>query len=159
MPASPRGWHDRGRAAHGAAVIAGIVQDQHYFDTQIAPHIDGDAVTYIGPVMAAGRSTVLGRAHALLHLIEFAEPFGFSVVEAMACGTPVIAHDRGSMRELIADQVTGFLVNDLDSSVRAVAAAATLDRSTIRNLTVARFDQATMTDRYVAVYTAALRDS
>ena len=77
-------------------------------------------VRYLGAVDASARAEVLGGAHALLHLIDFDEPFGYSVVEAMACGTPVIANSRGSMGELIADGVTGFLVDDIDSAVAAV---------------------------------------
>ncbi len=137
-------------------VIAGIIQDQDYFDEQISPHIDGDAVRYIGPVMAADRAAALGGAHALLHLIDFEEPFGFSVVEAMACGTPVIAHDRGSMRELIIDGVTGFLADDPDDIATAIDAAEALDRRTIRSRTIATFGLATMIDRYVAVYERVL---
>ena len=75
--------------------IAGIVQDEEYFEEQVAPRIDGDRVTFLGPVAAEDRSAFLGGALALLHLIDFDEPFGFSVAEAMACGTPVIAFDRG----------------------------------------------------------------
>ena len=63
-------------------------------DDEVAPHVDGDQVRYLGPVDAAARAEVLGGAHALLHLIDFDEPFGYSVVEAMACGTPVIANSR-----------------------------------------------------------------
>ena len=98
-------------------VIAGIIHDQRYYDEQVAPHVDGDTVRYIGPVTAADRSAVLGAAHALLHLIDFDEPFGYSVVEALACGTPVIAHRRGSMPELITDGVTGFLVDGTEEAV------------------------------------------
>ena len=73
--------------------------------TEVAPHVDGKQVRYLGPVDASMRAEVLGGAHALLHLIDFDEPFGYSVVEAMACGTPVIANARGSMGELIAHGV------------------------------------------------------
>ena len=82
---------------------------------------------------AADRSAVLGAAYALLHLIDFEEPFGYSVVEALACGTPVIAHRRGSMPELITDGVTGYLVDDAEAAVRAIHAAGSLDRHTIRD--------------------------
>jgi glycosyltransferase involved in cell wall biosynthesis len=94
---------------------------------------------------------VLGGAHALLHLIDFDEPFGYSVVEAMACGTPVIANGRGSMGELIANGVTGFLVDGIDSAVAAVAAAGELDRREIAELTAERFTVTTMIDKYVKV--------
>lgn len=132
--------------------IAGIIQDEHYFRDAVAPHLDGEAVRYLGPVDASGRAEALGGAHALLHLIDFDEPFGYSVVEAMACGTPVIAHDRGSMSELIEHGVTGYLVDDLDAAVAAVGAAGTLDRPAIRELTVGRFTIAAMVDKYVDVY-------
>jgi glycosyltransferase involved in cell wall biosynthesis len=131
--------------------IAGIIQDEQYFRTQVAPHIDGDRVRYLGPVSAADRSQVLGRAHALLHLIDFDEPFGYSVVEAMACGTPVIASRRGSMPELIDDGSTGHLVTSRAEAIAAVDQPA-LDRPAIRATAVERFGVAAMVDRYVAAY-------
>lgn len=137
-------------------VIAGIVQDQVYFAQEVEPHIDGDHVRYLGPVAAADRASTLGASHALLHLIDFDEPFGYSVAEAMACGTPVIANRRGSMAELIEDRATGFLVDDLDSAVAAVAAAGAIDRAAIRAAAVARFSVARMTTEYVAVYRSVL---
>ena len=82
-------------------LLAGIIQDQAYFDARVAPHIDGERVRFLGAVGPVDRAEILGGATALLHLIGFDEPFGLSVVEAMACGTPVIAFRRGSMPELI----------------------------------------------------------
>lgn len=137
-------------------VIAGIVHDHDYFHREVEPHIDGDAVTYIGPVAAEDRAAVLGAARAVLHLIGFDEPFGFSVVESMACGTPVVARRRGSMPELIDDGVTGFLVDDIDAAVRAVDVAGDVDRAVIRSIAVARFDRQTMVERYVDVYRRVL---
>lgn len=136
--------------------IAGIIQDENYFCDEVAPHLDGETVRYLGPIDTAGRADALGGAHALLHLIDFDEPFGYSVVEAMACGTPVIAHNRGSMSELIEHGVTGYLVDDLDAAVAAVDAAGTLDRSTIRELTEGRFTIAAMVDKYVEVYRSVI---
>jgi len=146
------------RRADRRLLIAGIIQDERYFRDEIAPHIDDDRVRYVGPVDAADRAAVLGGAHALLHLIDFDEPFGFSVVEAMACGTPVIAYDRGSMAELIDHATTGYLVGDIDEAVRAVDLASDLDRDAIRASTVERFNRATMVDRYAAVYHAVLAE-
>jgi glycosyltransferase involved in cell wall biosynthesis len=140
------------RRAGRRLVIAGIVQDSRYFADHVEPHIDGDAVTYLGPVAARDRTAVLGVAHALLHLIGFDEPFGFSVAEAQACGTPVVAYDRGSMAELIDHGTTGFLVKDQDAAVAAVAACGTLDRGRIRSSAVARFHVDRMVDAYVDVY-------
>jgi glycosyltransferase involved in cell wall biosynthesis len=133
-------------------VIAGIVQDQRYFDEEVAPHLDGEQVRFVGPVSASDRAEFLGGAHALLHLIDFDEPFGYSVVEALACGTPVIAYDRGSMSELIDHGSTGFIVDDLSGAIRAVGQLGDLDRSAIRASTVRRFDRSVMVARYAAVY-------
>ena len=136
--------------------IAGIIQDESYFRDQVEPHVDGDRVRYLGPVGTAERATVLGGAHALLHLIDFEEPFGYSVVESLACGTPVIAMARGSMVELIDDGITGCLVTDLDEATEAVQRVGDFDRAAIRASAVSRFDTTTMVDRYVATYRAIL---
>jgi glycosyltransferase involved in cell wall biosynthesis len=138
-------------------VIAGIVQDQQYFDERVAPRLDGERVSFIGAASAEERSEVLGGAHALLHPIGFDEPFGYSVVEAMACGTPVIAFRRGSMGELIEEEKTGFLVDDVTGAVAAVERAATLDRAVIRARAVARFGVARMIDEYLEAYAEVLR--
>ncbi|MGJ6125557.1 glycosyltransferase family 4 protein [Mycolicibacterium sp. Y3] len=132
--------------------IAGIIQDEEYFRDAVAPHLDGDQVRYLGAVDADSRTEVLGGAHALLHLIDFDEPFGYSVVESMACGTPVIAHARGSMGELIEHGVTGYLAADMDAAVAAVDAAGGLDRAKIAECAAARFSVSAMVDNYVDVY-------
>ena len=143
------------RVAAGAGlplVIAGIIHDQDYFDRDVAPHIDGDRVTYLGPVGPADRQEIFGSAGALLHLIDFDEPFGFSVVEAMACGTPVIAHARGSMPEIITPGVNGFLVATVEDAVGAVEDARNLDRAAVRASVMGRFDAGRMVDDYLALY-------
>jgi glycosyltransferase involved in cell wall biosynthesis len=136
--------------------IAGIIQDERYFSDEVEPHLDDEHVRYLGAVTSFGRAAVLGGAHALLHLIDFDEPFGYSVVEAMACGTPVIAHTRGSMPELIEDGITGYLVTNRDEAVEAVDRAADLDRDAIRAVAVTRFDVSRMVDEYVIAYRALL---
>ena len=133
-------------------VIAGIVQDHEYFQTRVAPRIDDDHVRYVGAVDAERCSNFLGGARALLHLIDFDEPFGFSVVEAMACGTPVIAFNRGSMPELIEEGVTGMIVSDAAGAVAAIDKTPALDRASIRACTVERFGMDRMVDEYVCVY-------
>ena len=138
-------------------LIAGIVQDQRYFEEQIAPCIDGDQVRFLGAVAAAQRSEILGGARALLHLIGFEEPFGYSVAEAMACGTPVIAFPRGSMPELIENDATGFLVDDLEQAAAAVGRADAVDRARIRQEAIARFGKSRMVDDYLDVYATVLR--
>jgi glycosyltransferase involved in cell wall biosynthesis len=123
---------DIARRADRRLVICGIIQDAEYFRARVEPHVDGDRVTYLGSVGPERRAEVLGSAAALLHPIAFAEPFGLSVVEAMACGTPVIAYPLGSMTEIIDHGVTGFLVPDAASAAAAVTSAAALDRAAIR---------------------------
>ena len=136
--------------------IAGIIQDEQYFRTEIEPHLDGEHVRYLGPIGTEERSEVLGSARALLHLIDFDEPFGFSVVEAMACGTPVIANARGSMAELVDQGLTGYLVTDTDEAVDAVDRVGSIDRDSVRGVAVRRFDVARMIDHYVATYRTVL---
>ena len=132
--------------------MAGIVQDEGYFQRTVAPFVDGERVIYEGPLGGEARVRALGGARALLHLIGFDEPFGLSVIEAMACGTPVIAFDRGSMPELIADGVTGFLVRTVDEAVEAVARVGELDRAACRARVADRFSVDRMADRYLALY-------
>lgn len=139
------------RSLRRRLVIAGIVQDEEYFRTQIEPQL-GDFITFIGAVGAADRGEVLGGASALLHLINFAEPFGLSVVEAMACGTPVIARPLGSMPEIIMPKVNGFLVQNQAEAEQAVASCRLLDRRQVRASVEQRFSVDRMMDDYVRVY-------
>jgi glycosyltransferase involved in cell wall biosynthesis len=133
-------------------VIAGIIQDHDYFERFVEPQLDGIHARYLGPVGRDRRSAVLGDATALLHLIDFDEPFGFSVVEAMACGTPVIARRRGSMAEIVRDGENGFLVETVAEAVAAVHASKTLDRGAVRASVEQRFGVDRMVDEYVALY-------
>ncbi len=132
-------------------LICGPIQDADYFASQVEPRLGGD-VEYLGSVGPQERSRVLGGASVLLHPIAFAEPFGLSVVEAMACGTPVVAYRRGSMAEVIDDGVTGFAVEDLDAAVAAVPRAASLDRGTVRATAERRFGADRMVDEYLDLY-------
>ncbi|MFQ6004926.1 MAG: glycosyltransferase family 4 protein [Woeseia sp.] len=133
-------------------VIAGIIQDQDYFEAQVKPHIDGTAVEYLGSVGPDQRADVLSHALALLHLISFEEPFGLSMVESMACGTPVIAFARGSIPEIIRDGETGYIVEDIEGAINAVAAVRTIDRSICRIDVEKRFTSTRMARDYVRVY-------
>lgn len=138
-------------------VMAGIVQDQGYYDREVAPAVDGTKVVYGGPVGGTERTRLLGSARALLHLVNFDEPFGLSVIEALACGTPVIARNRGSMRELIDHGVTGFLVDDQAGAIAAVARLGEIDRNACRAAVAARFTVDHMADRYLALYRTRIR--
>jgi glycosyltransferase involved in cell wall biosynthesis len=133
-------------------IIAGIIQDQDYFEAQIKPHIDDNQVQYIGSVGPAERNRVLRQACALLHPIYFKEPFGLSVVESMACGTPVIAFNRGSMPELITSGTNGFLVQDVNGAVEALEQIGSLERAACRRTVEERFSVERMVDEYLTVY-------
>jgi glycosyltransferase involved in cell wall biosynthesis len=137
-------------------IMAGIVQDQHYHKTQVEPSLDARFVDYRGPVGGAYRTKILGSARALLHLINFDEPFGLSVVEALASGTPVVAFNRGSMPELIDHGVTGFLVNSIDEAVHAIGHIGEIDRAACRAAVAARFTVDRMADRYLELYRSLL---
>ena len=139
-------------------LLAGIIQDAEYFEKQVAPYIDDDHVRFLGAICVEDKAEFLGGARALLHLIDFDEPFGFSVVEAMACGTPVIAFDRGSMCEIIDDGSTGRLVADRTAAVAAVEEVAGFDRAAIRDVAIARFGVDRMVDEYEAVYQQVIAD-
>jgi glycosyltransferase involved in cell wall biosynthesis len=134
--------------------IAGIVQDTAYFEERVRPRIDGERVTYIGAVGPAQRGALLSSATAMLHLINFEEPFGFSVVESMACGTPVVARRRGSMPEIVQHGVNGALVDTagLDEAVAAIDDVRRLDRATVRASVEGRFDVSRMVEDYLALY-------
>lgn len=132
--------------------IAGIVQDAAYFEERVRPHIDGERVAYVGSVGPSERGELLGGATAMLHLINFEEPFGFSVVESMACGTPVIARRRGSMPEIVRHGENGALVDTLDEAVVAIDDVRRLDRAAVRASVGYRFDVSRMVDEYLALY-------
>lgn len=143
--------------AGSSLVIAGIVHDQPYFEQSVAPHIDGERVRFVGSVGPARRQQILGEARALLHLIDFEEPFGLSVVEAMACGTPVVAFPRGAMPEIIQPGVNGYLVEDAEAAVEAIGMVDLLDRAQVRDSVVDKFDAARMVDDYLRLYRKVLQ--
>jgi glycosyltransferase involved in cell wall biosynthesis len=140
------------RRAGRRLVLCGIVQDRAYFEELIEPRIDGDRVVYLGSVGPDERGTILGSAAALLHPIRFAEPFGLSVVESMACGTPVIAYRKGSMPEVVDEGVTGRLVSNADEAVAAVAGIAGIDRIGCAARARERFSADRMVDEYLKIY-------
>jgi glycosyltransferase involved in cell wall biosynthesis len=137
-------------------IIAGIVQDEGYFKSKIEPQLDNQ-VTYIGSAGPEKRNKLLGNAAALLHPISFDEPFGMSVAEAMLCGTPVIAFNRGSMPELIKDGETGFLVEDVDSAVEAVKSLKDIKRVDCCNWATTQFSCDKMVADYLKLYKEILK--
>ncbi len=133
-------------------ILAGIVQDERYWREEVEPHVDGDQIRFVGSVGPAERDRLLGGAAALVHLIHFDEPFGLSVAEAMACGTPVIARPRGSMPEIVRDGVDGALVDTVEQAADRLAEVVALDRAAIRAGAQARFSQERMAREYLDVY-------
>jgi glycosyltransferase involved in cell wall biosynthesis len=156
--------HDKGtweaiqiaRRAGLRLLLSGIIQDRDYFETRIQPLIDGRQVEYLGPSGPAERDRLLGGALALLHPINFAEPFGLSVAESMLCGTPVIAFPRGSMPELIAPGTSGFLVDTIEDAVGALQRVGQIDRRACRRWAEERFSAERMVEDYLMVYRRVL---
>jgi glycosyltransferase involved in cell wall biosynthesis len=145
------------RLAGRRLTICGIVQDERYFTDQVAPYIDGDRVVFLGSVGPQRRGDILGGVAALLHPIAFDEPFGLSVVESMACGTPVVAYRRGSMPEVVDEGVTGFLVDTVPQAVKAVAGVTSIDRAGCRSRAAQRFSADRMVTDYLRIYRDLVR--
>lgn len=144
------------RRAGRPLVLCGPVQDVRYFEDQVAPHVDDDRVRYLGSVGPHERAAVLGAAACLLHPIAFAEPFGLSVVEAMICGTPVLAYPRGSMPEVVQEDITGRLADGVAAAAAAIDGVAALDRAACRRAALERFSADRMVDDYLDVYAQLL---
>ena len=156
--------HDKGareaieiaRACNKKLILAGIIQDEAYYHQHVAPHLDNHNAVYVGSADPVQRNRLLGKASALLHPINFNEPFGLSVIESMACGTPVIAFNKGSMPELIEDGKNGFLVKTLDEAIDAVAAIKDIDRACCRRHVEQHFTIDRMLEEYIQVYETVL---
>ncbi|MGB8908298.1 MAG: glycosyltransferase family 4 protein [Candidatus Cybelea sp.] len=136
--------------------IAAIPQDETYFREMVAPQIDGDRVQFLGAVERDARNELLSNALALVHMTTRPERFGLTLVEAMACGTPVLGARMGSIPEIVQDGVTGFLCDDVDEAVAKVPLLATLDRNACRARVEREFSVERMIDRYLEVYAQAL---
>ncbi|WP_448697277.1 glycosyltransferase family 4 protein [Mucilaginibacter sp. AW1-3] len=132
-------------------IIAGIRQDEHYFKEKVEPRLN-EQIQFIGEAGPEKRNELLGKALALLHPISFNEPFGMSVAEAMLCGTPVIAFNKGSMPELISDKQTGFLVVTVDEAVNAVAELDSVKRADCREWAKGKFSKQKMVNDYWELY-------
>jgi glycosyltransferase involved in cell wall biosynthesis len=126
--------------------------DAKYYREEIEPLFDDPLVEYIGEIDESRKNAFLGGARALLFPIDWPEPFGLVVIEAMACGTPVIAFGCGSVPELIDDGVTGYVVSDLDSAIEAAANVGKLDRRLCRAAFEHRFSSCRMARDYLAVF-------
>lgn len=152
--------HDKGtkeaveiaKALEMRLVIAGIIQDQSYFDEFVKPFLKDGEVEYVGSVGKDKRDLLLRNAKLLIHPINFNEPFGLSIVEAMACGTPVVAFNKGSMPELITNGVNGFLVEDSEEAIERIKEIDKINRIDCRVVVEERFTKEVMAQKYIEVY-------
>ena len=135
----------------GMRLILAAAEDEYYRE-RVAPHVDGRHVVYFGEADFPAKVKLYGGARALLYPIQAREPFGLVLAEAMACGTPVAALDRGAVREVVDHGVTGMVFDDLEQMVNDLPRVFGLDRRRVRERAVARFGAARMVDEYVSVY-------
>jgi glycosyltransferase involved in cell wall biosynthesis len=133
--------------------------DVPYFESRIEPLLQDPLVEFVGEIGDADKSAFLGNALALLFPIDWPEPFGLVMIEAMACGTPVIAWDRGAVAEIVEDGLTGFVVRSLEEALRAISQLKTVNRLRIRHVFERRFSASAMARRYLEVYARLLRDA
>lgn len=155
--------HDKGTAeaidiakkSNRKLIIAGIIQDENYYREKVEPQLN-DRIIYIGHAGPEKRKDLLGKAAALLHPINFNEPFGLSVAEAMLCGTPVIAFNKGAMPELICHKETGFLVNNVNEAVEAVNQLSVINRKNCHNWAYSKFSAEKMVTDYLNLYQQVL---
>jgi len=126
--------------------------DWEYFRDVVEPLLQDPLVEFVGEIGEGEKDEFLGKAHALLFPVDWPEPFGLAMIEAMACGTPVVAYRRGSVSEVMVDGVTGFIVDDLESAVQATKKVAALSRRRCREIFEERFTASRMARDYLAIY-------
>ena len=138
-------------------IIAGMIQDQDYFDNLVKPYVNDTSIQYIGPVNPVQRDALFKETYTVLHLNTIPERFGLVLAEAMAAGVPVIAMDLGSCREVIADGQTGYLVNNVDEAAEAVGKIERIDRKKCRQRVEEHFTIDRMVSNYEKVYEEIFR--
>jgi len=156
-----KGFHHSIEAAKRAGrrlIMAGVLQDQYrdYFEAKVEPLIDGEQIVYEGEVSDERKRELFAHAHAFLFPITWAEPFGLVMIEAMACGTPVVAMRQGSVPEVVDDGVTGFVVDDFEDFVAAVGRVGEIDPAVCRRTVEERFTVQRMVADYEAIYRRVL---
>lgn len=148
---------DIAKASGKKLILAGIIQDEAYYRQHVEPFLNTSDVVYVGSVGPVERNRLLGHASALLHPIYFNEPFGLSIIESMACGTPVIAFNKGSMPEIIENGHNGFLVATVEEAIERVAHIRTLERAACRRHIEQHFTVERMAQEYIQVYETLAR--
>lgn len=141
----------------GMRLILAAAEDSYYRE-KVAPHVDGRHIVYYGEADFAAKVKLYGGARALLYPIQTREPFGLVLAEAMSCGTPVAALDKGAVREVVDDGVTGIVFQDLEQMANDLPRVFDLDRRRVRERAVARFGAARMVDEYITVYSRIVED-
>ena len=148
------------RSAYPLKIAAKVDRaDEAYFRTQIEPLLEGPGVEFIGEINDRQKSQFLGEARALVFPVDWPEPFGLSMIEAMACGTPVLAFRCGSVPEIIEDGVTGAIVETMDEALAALPRVMALNRVSVRQCFEQRFSATRMARDYVGVYRSLLASS
>lgn len=133
--------------------------DREYFETEIRPLLAHPLVTFIGEIGEADKNDFLGNARALLFPVDWPEPFGLAVIEAMACGTPVVAFSRGSVPEIIDPGITGFVVESMDEAIQATREVSLLSRERCRRTFEERFSASRMAQDYLTIFQSMLQDA
>jgi glycosyltransferase involved in cell wall biosynthesis len=141
-----------GRKLMIAGNISKLPEEIHYFENEIKPHIDGINIEFVGEVDDVQKNELLGMSAALLMPIEWNEPFGIVMIEAMACGTPVIAFPYGSVPEVVEEGITGFVVRDSQEMIHAVSRINQIDRSLCRQTAERRFDVSVIAKEYLSLF-------
>jgi glycosyltransferase involved in cell wall biosynthesis len=159
---NPLGAIHIARNAGMPLVLAGVPQsakEEKYFEQEIRPLIDGEKVRYIGAVNHAQKNKLLREAAALLFPVQWEEPFGLVMIEAMACGTPVIGHALGSVREVVDEGVTGFYSDFVETMHELVPRTLALDRAEVRKRAQERFSYQRMVEDYLRLYSSLIDGS
>jgi len=135
-----------------AGNISPLPEEKAYYENEIKPLIDGNQIIYIGQANDQQKNELIGRSKAMLFPIEWSEPFGIVMIESMACGTPVVAYNRGSVEEVIDEGITGFKVNTIDEMCQAVEKLSRLDRTNCRKKAEDRFSVIKIADQYLNLF-------
>lgn len=132
--------------------ISPLDDEKKYFEDEILPFIDGKQVVFLGPLNDEEKNTYLGQSKALLFPIEWDEPFGMVMIEAMACGTPVLAFRRGSVDEVVENSISGYICDSFLDFIEGVSKSANMNRSSCRQAALIRFDTSVVSNNYLNLF-------
>ena len=135
-----------------AGNVSPLIEEKAYFELEIKPHLDNHQILYVGALNDQQKNQYLGRAKALLFPIEWNEPFGMVMIEAMACGTPVIAFPMGSVPEVVENELTGFIVENSMDMLNSINSVALLNREKVRDYAASKFDVQRIAQNYLSIH-------